>query len=1780
MPATVVKTERDERLWAKAKARVAEQYGLSEGDGDRYWRLVNGVYSRMKGKGGTKVRVRKGRVKAHTRKLPSGRVVTVGEYHTRRGKKAEEPKKTQGQSRVVALVHDLVQGFDLPVRLKHEAKHRDEGRRMDGGRESVKASATDKTLTTYDSLCGDPNARDIVLHELGHVLWKNAPDKKQYQTAFLDVALSDEAAVLLLKQRMIEGERDPEQLHSELFAEWVNGRLPALDGFFRSQVPRWAARMRPDAGKRPSQAELKEREAQLSLYERMTAPVRKSAATKPVRLKPHVRAGKPVAGSIQRRKAAEPQPKAKPKPKTAEAVATGEIIYDVPLAQIRPDPEQHRQLFDKRKLQQLADSIKTAGQKTPIVLRRLDEPVGEVKYQIIAGERRWRATKLLKRKTIKAVIREGVGAEDALIEQVIENINRAEVTPTEEATAYRQLADMEIARAKRRKDWRGKDFKDPANEAALETIGRNYAARQSGKGRKHVDYYIILTDLPEEVREMVDKGALTTAHAHALLRLVDPKEDARVREPKKRKERMQHLVRMARHARAHGHSAKITNGMVTEYIRSDQQQVMFEEEEITGGEKQVLRQEQRSRIGRIVEAVTETINAVWSEKRQEFDISALTATDLQIALRQVSGAEQTFAEIKQAIEREMLAREAVEATKRRVVRTDATASEPTVQTTSLFKSLFTPTERQAIGFCIHIAREYGIYAPNQSVPRRVQKAVAKRKQPGARFTKQQLESLGLAWRTMYPQGRGGEGYPVLVKDLGDEYMVVGGPTGAARGAAFTRFKKKPDELKAKPKAKPKKELAPEVEEELHEKLDVAAEQAKAAREAVRRRIAEMIGTVPDLTDEQRRDIEERALAKAKDLALSEEGKGQFVKDALKAAEEEKAEQQDKLVRDAANKAVEAAAVEAATGTPTTPEVEQVDAQGRRVRVPLTKEQYEEIKNLVVTEVQTSRYASAIRRALRVGGTEAARALELDYAPMSQEEQERWFQQSHEQFEKARVNSALVDAVHGRSGVAMTNNMVRGSSHAAAGIASDAVGATILSAKTAKTIGIVAASRITGRYLASKTDAASAAKALRAFIAEKGSVEAAAAVKASEDMRARGETMRQESLEAGLISQAQANAAALSYGNEADKTVGEALGALETAAQTALELERIGRGAELEPIRIDGGTSEATAKQRARDLGLENTPEEEQFAIRKREGRRVIELTDAGIAAIAQERTLDEYLIDAEAEEIKERGAAEGWLDEQGNDWKAEGQRSEIILQPHQQANVKLWERRRNILVGDEAGTGKTAVALCGISHLHKQGKVKKALVVVPAIVLSQMAGGDAEDEVHKFLGDEYHDKYVGMDTSKSHANTREKRATLYQGDQVMTFVTHDTLRNDFDMIQAAGYDALVVDEAHYFTVRGQAEGSLRSQRARQLDVPYKMLMTGTPVRNDLSELWSLVDWLNPGSLGDKGEFLARYGSLSRGTGPFDRALLRDLQARVSGTLTATRLSRAVDAEGEVYYELDRTTEPGAPPIESHHEDVWVDLSPEQTEAYRAAEKGYLETRAAMTETDKADLAAARRVVAREKRKPGSVDKTELGRAKRTVSKFSAANAFSRDAKHNHTVNNINVEDHPKVLAMKERLAKHEGEKVIAFATNLFAVETMAKGLGLKKEEYRVIDGSTPKHVRNEYAKEINDPKSPVRHLLCTDAANFGLNVQGASVVVNYDLTDTFANHWQRIARSFRRGQQRNVSVYNLRTKSRYERRGQEILDKKRGEQHLVESLHKTDPSGLHKLFSEYLQEAA
>jgi len=172
----------------------------------------------------------------------------------------------------------------------------------------------------------------------------------------------------------------------------------------------------------------------------------------------------------------------------APAVPSGKPL-EVNVADIERNPFQTRTRFDEDALNELARSVAATGVVQPIVVKRLNNG----KYQLIAGERRWLASQRAGKQTIPVIVRE-VSDEQAMEMTIVENLQRADLNPMEQARAYERL---------------GREFK----------MTQEQMAQRTGKERASVSNFLRLLRLPRPVQDKVEGGELSFGHARALLAL-------------------------------------------------------------------------------------------------------------------------------------------------------------------------------------------------------------------------------------------------------------------------------------------------------------------------------------------------------------------------------------------------------------------------------------------------------------------------------------------------------------------------------------------------------------------------------------------------------------------------------------------------------------------------------------------------------------------------------------------------------------------------------------------------------------------------------------------------------------------------------------------------------------------------------------------------------------------------------------------------------------------------------------------------------------------------------------------------------------------------------------------------------------------------------------------------------------------------------------------------------------------------------------------------------------
>ncbi len=178
---------------------------------------------------------------------------------------------------------------------------------------------------------------------------------------------------------------------------------------------------------------------------------------------------------------------------------SGRVARMIPIERLKPSPYQPRRHFDDEAFTALVGSVREKGVLQPLLVRA--DPQAEGHFEIVAGERRWRAAQQARLHEVPAVVK-ALSDRDTLEVALVENLQREDLTPLEEAEAYRRLMD---------------EF-DHTQEAL---------ARAVGKSRSHVANMIRLLGLPEPVRRMLDERQISAGHARALVTAENPLELAR-----------------------------------------------------------------------------------------------------------------------------------------------------------------------------------------------------------------------------------------------------------------------------------------------------------------------------------------------------------------------------------------------------------------------------------------------------------------------------------------------------------------------------------------------------------------------------------------------------------------------------------------------------------------------------------------------------------------------------------------------------------------------------------------------------------------------------------------------------------------------------------------------------------------------------------------------------------------------------------------------------------------------------------------------------------------------------------------------------------------------------------------------------------------------------------------------------------------------------------------------------------------------------------------------------
>uniref|UniRef100_A0A7M4F9D6 B-TFIID TATA-box binding protein associated factor 1 n=1 Tax=Crocodylus porosus TaxID=8502 RepID=A0A7M4F9D6_CROPO len=471
---------------------------------------------------------------------------------------------------------------------------------------------------------------------------------------------------------------------------------------------------------------------------------------------------------------------------------------------------------------------------------------------------------------------------------------------------------------------------------------------------------------------------------------------------------------------------------------------------------------------------------------------------------------------------------------------------------------------------------------------------------------------------------------------------------------------------------------------------------------------------------------------------------------------------------------------------------------------------------------------------------------------------------------------------------------------------------------------------------------------------------------------------------------------------------------------------------------------------------------------------------------------------------------------------------------------------------DDMGLGKTLQSICILAGDHclraqeyARTKLVDSVPLPSLVVCPPTLTGHWVDEVGKFCSREYLNPlhYTGPPTERARLQHQVKRHNLI-------VASYDVVRNDIDFFRNIKFNYCILDEGHVIK-NGKTK---LSKAVKQLTANYRIILSGTPIQNNVLELWSLFDFLMPGFLGTERQFAARYG----------KPILASRDARSSsreqeaGVLAMEALHRQV-----LPFLLRRMKEDvlqDLPP--KIIQDYYCTLSPLQVQLYEDFAKSRAkcdidETVSSISlteETEKPKLKATGHVfqALQYLRKlcnhPALVLTTQHPEYKRITEQLAALNTSLRDIQHA-----------PKLSALKQLLldcglgnggSSESGTEAVVAQHRILIFCQLKSMLDIVEHDllkphlpsitYLRLDGSIPAGQRHSIVSRFNNDPSIDVLLLTTHVGGLGLNLTGADTVVFVEHDWNPMRDLQAMDRAHRIGQKRVVNVYRLITRGTLE----------------------------------------
>jgi SNF2 family DNA or RNA helicase len=423
---------------------------------------------------------------------------------------------------------------------------------------------------------------------------------------------------------------------------------------------------------------------------------------------------------------------------------------------------------------------------------------------------------------------------------------------------------------------------------------------------------------------------------------------------------------------------------------------------------------------------------------------------------------------------------------------------------------------------------------------------------------------------------------------------------------------------------------------------------------------------------------------------------------------------------------------------------------------------------------------------------------------------------------------------------------------------------------------------------------------------------------------------------------------------------------------------------------------------------------------------------------------------------------------------------ELPLYNYQKIGAGFVCAAQSCLVGDQPGLGKTLQSLASV----KIREAKKVLILCPSTLKDTW-----KEEIEKWMPKETFILIKG-----------EKKARMkkWKEDKKFYIANYELLLKDINVINETYWDFVIADEA----TRISNPKSKTSKLIKKLNAKHKVPLSGTPMNNSIEDLWSIIDFCQPGLLGSYWQFTEKYCTKDRFGSISGYKNLDDLKARVKDVMIR-RLKKDVLSElpDKVY------------------ETIYIEMTEKERMLYNAIKREIMDY---LKDNGMKDRRGLKNVLTKMIRLRQAVDAEELITGEGGSSKLDALKELVKELTSNE-------------------------EKVLIFTQ----FREMALILMRELKEYNplLIAGGVDEDMRTENRKKFTESENhPV--MVLTEAGAFGLNLQAATAVIHYDLPWSISKVEQREDRAHRAGQKNCVTVYTLIVKDSIDEYVKRVLFKK------------------------------